>query len=55
MRGSKEQQSPIFSYVPIEQRFAVDHPLRAIRRMVDQALSSMDAELSKMYAAGGRP
>jgi transposase len=55
MRGSKEQQSPIFSYVPIEQRFAVDHPLRAIRRMVDQALSGMDAELSKMYAAGGRP
>ena len=55
MRGNKEQQSPIFSYVPMEQRFADDHPLRSIRRMTEEALSSMDAEFSKMYAGGGRP
>jgi transposase len=55
MRGDDQQQSGMFSYVTLEQRVPEDHPARAIRSMVDRALKRMDAELSKLYAAKGRP
>jgi transposase len=32
-----------------------DHPLRAIRTMVDAALEKMSPELAALYASGGRP
>ena len=32
-----------------------DHPLRAIRAMVDAALAEMSEELEVLYASGGRP
>lgn len=55
MRGEDEQQQGMFSYVTLEQRVPGDHPARAIRSMVDRALKRMDGELSKLYAAKGRP
>jgi transposase len=55
MRGLNEQQSGMFSYVTLEQRVPQDHPVRAIRAMVDSALKRMDAELSKLYSSRGRP
>ena len=45
----------MFSYVTMEERIASDHPARPIRALVDGALKRMDAELSKLYAATGRP
>lgn len=45
----------MFSYVTMEQRIPADHPIRAIRAMVDQALRQMDGTLSDMYAKRGRP
>jgi transposase len=45
----------MFSYVPMEERIAVDHPARAIRGLVDRALQRMDGELSKLYSTTGRP
>jgi hypothetical protein len=39
MRGQDNQQSDMFSYVSPEQRVRPDHPLRAIRAMVDLSLS----------------
>ena len=36
MRGADQQQSHIFSYVSPEERVRKDHPLRAIRAMVDE-------------------
>ena len=45
----------MFSYVTMEQRIAADHPIRAIRAMVDKALGQMDATFSAMYSRRGRP
>jgi transposase len=54
MRGDDLQQMGVFSYVSAEERIAADHPLRAIRRMVDEALASLSRHLDTLYAAGGR-
>ena len=45
----------MFSYVTMEQRIPADHPIRAIRVMVDEAMRGMDARFSAMYAKRGRP
>src|SRR5262247_103471 len=55
MRGVDHQQSDIFSYVSPEMRVRKDHPLRAIRTMVDEALANLSPIFDKMYAKGGRP
>ncbi len=55
MRGADEQQSQIFSYLSPEARVRKDHPLRAIRVMVDEALARMSGCFDAMYADVGRP
>lgn len=55
MRGQDEQQGAVFSYVNIEERISPSHPLRRIRRMVDEALSGMDLHFTALYARRGRP
>jgi transposase len=55
MRGEGQDQVAMFSYVTMEQRIPADHPLRAIRAMVDEAMRGMDAVFSAMYARRGRP
>ena len=49
------QQSGIFSYISAEKRVPKDHPLRAIRAMVDVALRNMGPQFDAMYAKVGRP
>jgi transposase len=55
MRGNDQQQDGVFSYVSLEQRVPASHPLRAIRQMVDEALSELSGRLDELYAATGRP
>lgn len=55
MRGSESQQGSMFSYVDLEQRIPKDHPLRRIRRLVDEALSEMSGRFDAIYASSGRP
>jgi transposase len=45
----------MFSYVSPEQRVPSDHPLRAIRLLVDEILGDMSREFDKLYATIGRP
>ena len=54
MRGRDEQQASVFSYVSAEERIPQDHPLRAIRRTVDEVLRGMSKEFDAPYAKGGR-
>ena len=55
MRGADHQQSGMFSYISAELRVPEDHPLRAIRAMVDVALRNMGPQFDAMYAKVGRP
>jgi transposase len=55
MRGTDYQQSGIFSYISAEKRVPKDHPLRAVRAMVDVALRNMGPQFDAMYAKVGRP
>jgi transposase len=41
--------------VDLEDRVPAKHPLRAIRRIVNDVLIALDAEFEKIYAATGRP
>jgi transposase len=45
----------MFSYVSAEQRVPPDHPLRAIRALVDDVLRDMSREFDGLYARVGRP
>ena len=54
MRGRDDQQGSIFSYVSAEDRIPVDHPLRAVRRVVDEVLRAMSKDFDALYAESGR-
>jgi len=55
MRGTDHQQSQMFSYLSPETRVRKDHPLRAIRTMVDDVLRTLSPRFDRMYASEGRP
>src|SRR5215203_5786669 len=55
MRGDDRQPEAMFSYVSAEQRVPADHPLRAIRALVDDVLRDMSREFDGLYARVGRP
>ena len=55
MRGIENPQDNLFSYVSLEDRIPDDHPLRPIRRMVDDALERLSERLDALYAGEGRP
>jgi hypothetical protein len=55
MRGTDEASGALFSYVDLEERVPERHPLRLIRRVVNDALASLDADFGALYADFGRP
>ncbi len=55
MRGDDNQQEGMFSYVSPEKRVPADHPLRPIRKMVDEILKEMSPRFAKLYSDVGRP
>jgi transposase len=55
MRGEDRQQSHLFSYLSPERRVPTDHPLRAIRVMVDAALEQLGPRFAVLYSHTGRP
>ena len=55
MRGGDQLSGKLFSYVDLESRVPGDHPLRAIREIVNDVLVGMSDDFSAMYAPMGRP
>lgn len=45
----------MFSYVSIEDRIPADHPLRAMRRLVDPILAELSPHFDAIYSHEGRP
>jgi transposase len=55
MRGEDRRQDVLFSYVSIEDRIPEDHPLRAIRSLVEPILTALSPRFQTMYSDLGRP
>src|SRR5438034_521264 len=55
MRGEDRGSQGFFSYVRLEERIAADHPLRAVRDIVDEALRKLSPAFKRLYAREGRP
>lgn len=55
MRGDDVRTEGLFSYVSCEARVPMDHPLRPIRAIVDEALLVLSPEFGKLYSPIGRP
>src|SRR6267142_667644 len=56
MRGDDDRQQPeMWSYVPLERRVPQDHPLRAMRTMVDAILAELSPAFDEIYSRVGRP
>jgi transposase len=55
MRGQDERPQKLFSYIGLEQRIPVDHPLRAIHALVDAVLQDLSRVFARLYSRHGRP
>jgi transposase len=55
VRGGDERSGELFSYVDLEARVRADHPLRAIRGIVNEALTALERDFAALYAPVGRP
>jgi transposase len=55
MRGKPEQQLAMLSSLSTEDLIPADHPIRRIRRVVDEVLAGLDGEFDAMYSRIGRP
>jgi transposase len=55
MRGNDRQTGKLFSYLSPESLVPADHPLRAIRLLVNPALERLSPAFNAMYAEAGRP
>jgi transposase len=55
VRGDDLHQDGMFSYISPEQRVPKDHPLRPIRKAVDEILVDLSPRFKKLYSKTGRP
>lgn len=55
MRGEDRRQDVLFSYLSTEERIPADHPLRAMRALVEPCLAALSPRFDTMYSDIGRP
>lgn len=55
MRGPEQPQTALFSYLSVEDRIPQDHPLRAMRKLVDPILTELSPRFAALYSELGRP
>ena len=54
MRGMDDQTGALFSYLNPDALVPRDHPLRAIRTLVNAALEQLSGQFGTLYASTGR-
>jgi transposase len=54
MRGCDRQTAAMFSYLSPETLVPANHPLRAIRPLVNAALERLSGDFAEIYSAFGR-
>ena len=55
MRGTVDEQPPLFHTFCVEDRIRPDHPLRDIKRRTDRILAGMSDRFAAAYSVTGRP
>jgi transposase len=55
MRGRQDPQVSMLAFIDIESRIPLDHPLRTIKYVADEALAELSPLFDEMYAEDGRP
>jgi transposase len=55
IRGDERVPGVVFATVVLEDRVPADHPLRAIRRLVDPILRELSSQFEALYSQTGRP
>lgn len=55
MRGNRDDQGCLFFTIDVESRIRRDHPLRAIKSLVDLILGELDDKFEASYSRVGRP
>jgi len=55
MRGSDTKQSSMLCLISPESRVPSEYPLRAIKKLADEALKTLSPVFDEMYASTGRP
>lgn len=55
MRSKDTKQQVFFSYKSIEDRIPQDHPIRPLKKLVDEALERLSRDFDRLYAKTGRP
>lgn len=55
MRGNNEGQAAVMLYITPDQKVPQDHPIRALKPIVDRALASLSPVFNQMYKKIGRP
>src|SRR5271167_3350219 len=55
MRGEKPKQGSMLMLMSPETVVPTDHPLRAIKKLADEALAKLSPTFDAMYASVGRP
>ena len=55
MRGRDDRSEGLFSYVRLEERVPLDHPLRPIRALADEVLAGLSSRFDALYSGMGRP
>ena len=55
MRGEKQSQVNVTCLINVETMIPSDHPIRTIKRLLNEVLGEMDGHFDEIYAANGRP
>lgn len=55
LRSKDIKQQVFLSYKSIEDRIPSDHPIRPLKKLVDEALAKLSQEFDRLYSTTGRP